>query len=83
MRLSDYLLAASIRQSYHDLIISGFNVGIQIGSNVYLEYFYNLQMLDNVKAIYSPPGLTFTGENIAFFGGVLTNKSTSLPGGGG
>jgi hypothetical protein len=76
-------LAADIRQTYKDLFISGFNIGIQIGTNVYLDYFYNLQMLDNVKDIYSPPGTTTTGENIAFFGGVLTNKSTSLPGGGG
>jgi hypothetical protein len=68
-------ISGAIRQSYKDLFISGFNVGIQIGSGVYLEYFYNLQMLDNVKAIYTPPGLTGTGENIAFFGGVLTNKS--------
>ena len=69
-------LTSDIRQSYKDLFISGFNVGIQIGSNVYLEYFYNLQMLDNVKSIYSPPGIVGTGENIAFFGGVITNKST-------
>jgi hypothetical protein len=76
-------LSSGIRHSYSDLMISGFNVGIQIGSDLYLQYFYNLQMQDNVKAIYAPPGLTFTGENIAFFGGVLTNKSTSLPGGSG
>ena len=76
-------LTSDIRQSYKDLFISGFDVGIQIGSNVYLEYFYNLQMLDNVKAISQPSGITVTGENIAFFGGVLTNKSTNLPGGGG
>ena len=69
-------LSSGIRHSYKDLMISGFNVGIQIGSELYLQYFYNLQMLDNVKAIYAPPGLTDTGENIAFFGGVLTNKST-------
>ena len=62
------------KQSYKDLLISGFNVGIQIGSNVYLEYFYNLQMLDNVKAVYSPAGIVGTGENIAFFGGVMANK---------
>jgi hypothetical protein len=76
-------LTSAIRQSYKDLFISGFNVGIQIGSGVFLEYFYNLQMLDNVKHIYAPPGLTHTGENIGFFGGVLTNKSKNLPGGGG
>ncbi len=76
-------LSSGIKHSYKDLMISGFNVGIQFGSDLYLQYFYNLQMLDNVKAIYSPPGLTFTGENIAFFGGVITNKSTSLPGGNG
>jgi trimeric autotransporter adhesin len=76
-------LTSDIRQSYKDLFISGFNIGLQIGSNVYLDYFYNLQMLDNVKDIYSPPGITGTGENIAFIGGVLTNKSKQLPGGGG
>jgi hypothetical protein len=76
-------ITGEIRQTYKDLFISGFNVGLQIGSNVYLENFYNLQMLDNVKAIYTAPGLTRTGENMAFFGGVFTNKSTSLPGGGG
>jgi hypothetical protein len=75
-------LTSDIRQSYRDLFISGFNIGLQIGSNVYLEYFYNLQMLDNVKDIYSPPGISGTGENIAFIGGVLTNKSKQLPGGG-
>jgi len=64
------------KQSYKDLLISGFNVGLQIGSNVYLEYFYNLQVLDNVKAIYSPAGIVGTGENIAFFGGVIANKGT-------
>lgn len=76
-------LTSDIRQSYQDLFISGFDIGIQIGSNVYLEYFYNLHMLDNVRDIYAPPGISITGENIAFFGGVLTNKSTSLPGGHG
>jgi hypothetical protein len=76
-------LMNDIRQSYKDLFISGFDIGILIGNNVYLEYFYNLQMLDNVKFIYTPPGITRTGENIAFFGGVLTNKSKNLPGGGG
>jgi hypothetical protein len=76
-------ITGEIRQTYKDLFISGFSAGLQIGSNVYLENFYNLQMLDNVKAIYTAPGLTRTGENMAFFGGVLTNKSTSLPGGGG
>jgi hypothetical protein len=70
------LAVGDIRQSYKDLFISGFNVGIQIGNNVYLDYFYNLQLLDNVKAIYAPPGLSGTGENIAFFGGVITNKTT-------
>ena len=76
-------ITGEIRQTYKDLFISGFNVGLQIGSNVYLENFYNLQMLDNVKAIYTAPGLTRTGENMAFFGGVFTNKSLSLPGGNG
>ncbi len=76
-------LSSDIRQSYKDIFISGFNIGLEIGSNVYLEYFYNLQMLDNVKDIYAPPGITGEGENIAFFGGVLTNKSIHLPGGNG
>jgi hypothetical protein len=76
-------ITGEVRQTYKDLFISGFDVGLQIGSNVYLENFYNLQELDNVKAIYTAPGITRTGENMAFFGGVLTNKSTSLPGGGG
>jgi hypothetical protein len=70
------LAAGDIRQSYKDLFISGFSVGIEIGNNVYLDYFYNLQLLDNIKSIYAPPGLSGTGENIAFFGGVITNKST-------
>ena len=69
-------LTNGIRHSYKDLFVSGFNVGLQIGSNLYLQYFYNLQMLDNRKAIYSAPRLDQTGENIAFFGGVLTNRST-------
>ena len=77
------LATGDVKQTYRDLLISGFNVGIEIGSNVYLDYFYNLQMLDNVKAIYAPAGISGTGENIAFFGGVITNKSAFLPGGGG
>jgi hypothetical protein len=73
------MLNSAIKQSYKDLFISGFDVGVQLGSSVYLENFYNLQLLDNRKAIYAPSGITSTGENIAFFGGTFTKKSTLLP----
>jgi len=73
------MLNFDIKQSYKDLFISGFNVGVQLGSSVYLDNFYNLQLFDNRKAIYAPAGITSTGENIAFFGGTFTNKSTLLP----
>ena len=73
------MLNFAIKQSYKDLFISGFNVGVEFGSSVYLENFYNLQLFDNRKAIYAPAGITSTGENIAFFGGTFTNKSTLLP----
>jgi len=69
----------AVKQSYKDLFISGFNVGVQIGSAVYLDNFYNLQLKDNRKALYAPSGITSTGENIAFFGGTFTNKSVLLP----
>lgn len=73
------MLNFDVKQSYKDLFISGFNVGVQLGNSVYLDNFYNLQLFDNRKAIYAPSGITSTGENIAFFGGTFTNKSTSLP----
>jgi hypothetical protein len=72
------MLNSDVKQSYRDLFITGFYVGVQFGSNVYLDNFYNLQLLDNRKALYTPPGVTSTGENIAFFGGTFTKTKTSL-----
>jgi len=74
------MLDSDIKQSYKDLFITGFYVGVQLGSSVYLDNFYNLQLFDNRKAIYAPPGITSTGENISFFGGTFTKtKGSPLP----
>jgi hypothetical protein len=69
-----HLMHAS-EQSYRDLFISGFGVGVQFGNWVYLDNFYNLQLENNGKNLYAPPSITLgTGENVTIFGGVFTNK---------
>jgi hypothetical protein len=71
-------LAHASKQTYRDLFISGFGVGLQFGDWVLLDNFYNLQLENNGNNLYAPPSITVgTGESIGFFGGVFTNKSTS------
>jgi hypothetical protein len=71
-------LVSASKQTYKDLFISGFNVGLQFGDWVYLDNFYNLQLENNATNLYAPPSITIgTGESVGFFGGVFTNKSTT------
>ena len=69
-------LVTATKQTYRDLFISGFNVGLQFGDWVYLDNFYNLQLENNGTNLYAPPSIAIgVGESIGFFGGVFTNKS--------
>jgi len=71
-------LSNATKQTYKDLFISGFNVGLQFGDWVFLDNFYNLQLESNGKNMYAPASIVIgTGENIAVFGGVFTDKSTT------
>jgi len=71
-------LMLATKQSYKDLFISGFNVGLQFGNWVYLDNFYNLQLESNATNLYAPSSITIgTGESVGFFGGVFTNKSAT------
>jgi len=70
-------LMQATQQSYKDLFISGFNVGVQFGDNVSFDNFYNLHLENNGRNMYAPSSiLTGTGESIAVFGGLFTNKSS-------
>lgn len=70
------LLIQASKQTYKDLFISGFDVGLELGNWVYLDNFYNLQLESNARNLYAPPSIVVgTGESIAVFGGVFTDKS--------
>jgi hypothetical protein len=72
------LLVLASKQTYRDLFISGFDVGLEFGNWVLLDNFYNLQLESNTKNLYSLASTTVgTGESIAIFGGVFTNKSSN------
>jgi hypothetical protein len=70
------LLVQATKQTYKDLFISGFDVGLQFGDWVFLDNFYNLQLESNARNLYAPASIVVgTGESIAIFGGVITDKS--------
>lgn len=70
------LLSTASKQTYRDLFIAGFGVGVEFGNWVFLDNFYNLQLENNTTNLYAPSSITVgTGESVGFFGGVFTNKS--------
>jgi hypothetical protein len=72
------LVVLASKQTYKDLFIAGFNVGLEFGDWVFLDNFYNLQLEGNATNLYAPASITVgTGESVGFFGGVFTNKATS------
>jgi hypothetical protein len=72
------LLAFASKQTFKDLFIAGFNVGLEFGDWVFLDNFYNLQLETNATNLYAPSSITVgTGESVGFFGGVFTNKSNA------
>jgi hypothetical protein len=72
------LLVLASKQTYKDLFISGFDVGLEFGDWVLLDNFYNLQLESNAKNLYAPPSIAIgTGESIGIFGGLFTNKSSN------
>ena len=61
-----------------DLDISNFDVGLEVGNNVYISRFDNLNIHDNVtSALEYPASNNQSGENISFFGGEFNNHGPS------
>lgn len=62
--------------------ISNFNVGIQFGSNAYIDTFTQNFIHDNGVSgagnIYAPGSLSSFGENITFNGGSISNKASAF-----
>lgn len=69
-----------IDNSFYNIDVSNFGVGLQFDNNAYIDFFYNPAIHDNGAAgennIYAPNGIAGFGENISFYGGQISNKIT-------
>jgi hypothetical protein len=57
--------------------VSGFNVGLEILTNSYIDTFTNNNFVNNTTDLYIPSGQTNVGENLYFNGGSFTQPGGS------
>jgi len=70
-------LAQSDYATFRDLNIGNFGIGINFGSNTYINLFENDNLHDNAISIYDPASSVNTGENILFIGGAITQHGSA------